>query len=235
MLVIPSIRVQGGACIGDLPESGAPDALADREPSSWARWLERCGAPALHVVDCDGEAAAGQMQFLDLIDVLMAVGIPVQISAGLQRRDDIAQVLSRGAARVTIDADRMPGADLEHLLDDFGDRLVPSLACTDEPRGRETACASLAALQRLGAARVLCSVPARAGTMAGVALDLYTDLAAMGLPLIASGGVGSLGDVSDLAGLPGVEAVIVDRAVREGRFTLPAAQIAADVGAREGR
>ena len=50
--------------------------------------------------------------------------------------------------------------------------------------------------------------------------------AAPGLALIASGGVGSLDDVRALAE-SGVEAVVVGRALYEGRFSYPEAVAAA--------
>lgn len=235
MLVIPAIHLHGGVCTGTLPGSRTPEELLDRQPSSWARWLERAGAPAIHLVDGDGERAGRLVQFLDLLDVLMAVAVPVQVSAGLRARSEIAQVLSRGAARVTVDASRIPSPDLERLIDDFGERLVPAIACTPGADGRAPVQEHLGRLRQAGAARVLCEVPERTGTLAGAAVDLYADLAEAGLPLIASGGVGSLDHFGALARLPHLEAVIVHRAVWEGRFALPEAQIAAGAAAREGQ
>jgi phosphoribosylformimino-5-aminoimidazole carboxamide ribonucleotide (ProFAR) isomerase len=68
------------------------------------------------------------------------------------------------------------------------------------------------------------------GTMEGPAVKLFAHVRnlAPGLSLIASGGVGSLGDIRNLAASQiGIEAVIIGRALYENRFTLPEAIAAA--------
>jgi phosphoribosylformimino-5-aminoimidazole carboxamide ribotide isomerase len=61
---------------------------------------------------------------------------------------------------------------------------------------------------------------ARDGTLEGPNLDAVGELAGrLRTPVIASGGVGSLADLTKLAALP-LAGVIVGRALYEGRFTL---------------
>jgi phosphoribosylanthranilate isomerase len=70
----------------------------------------------------------------------------------------------------------------------------------------------------------------RDGTMEGPDVDLLDAVGAgaPGVGLIASGGVGSVGDIVRLRGLEvPLEAVIVGRALYEGRFTLREAIAAA--------
>lgn len=64
---------------------------------------------------------------------------------------------------------------------------------------------------------------ARDGVMTGPNFDLLAEVAGgVGIPIIASGGIGSLDDVEELcANAPkGVEGVIVGKAIYEGRVEL---------------
>jgi phosphoribosylformimino-5-aminoimidazole carboxamide ribonucleotide (ProFAR) isomerase len=75
-------------------------------------------------------------------------------------------------------------------------------------------------LGALGVPRLLVTGIARDGTMQGPEMELLDRvLADRRFRIVASGGVGSLEDVVDLAGT-GCEAAIVGRALYEGRFTL---------------
>jgi phosphoribosylformimino-5-aminoimidazole carboxamide ribotide isomerase len=79
---------------------------------------------------------------------------------------------------------------------------------------------------------------ARDAAAAGACTIIYTDIArdgtqsgpnvwstgavaqAAGIPVFASGGVGSLDDIRQLAGIPGVDGVVVGRALYTGALTL---------------
>jgi phosphoribosylformimino-5-aminoimidazole carboxamide ribotide isomerase len=65
---------------------------------------------------------------------------------------------------------------------------------------------------------------ARDGMLSGPDVDgLAHAIARTSVPVIASGGVASLDDVSTLAGLAGLAGIITGRAIYEGRFTVPEA------------
>jgi phosphoribosylformimino-5-aminoimidazole carboxamide ribotide isomerase len=84
-----------------------------------------------------------------------------------------------------------------------------------------------------GVAALVVTEIARDGTMEGPSLDqLRAVLGATVMPVVASGGVGSLGDLEALAALRAgdrrLDGAIVGRALYEGRFTLGEALRAAD-------
>jgi phosphoribosylformimino-5-aminoimidazole carboxamide ribonucleotide (ProFAR) isomerase len=62
---------------------------------------------------------------------------------------------------------------------------------------------------------------ARDGTLAGPDVaGLAAAVAATAVPVIASGGVGTLDDIRALAAIDGLDGIIVGRALYEGRFTV---------------
>ena len=84
-----------------------------------------------------------------------------------------------------------------------------------------------------GAARIIYTDISRDGTGSGVNMEQTVRVArAVGIPVIASGGVGSLDDIRTLAGLAseGIEGVIVGRALYRGAFSLAEATAAAGGG-----
>ena len=80
-----------------------------------------------------------------------------------------------------------------------------------------------ALFRRAGVAAIIYTDIARDGTTAGVDCDKHARLArAVGIPMIASGGVATLDDIRNLRARfsDGVVGAITGRAFYEGRFTL---------------
>ncbi len=78
-------------------------------------------------------------------------------------------------------------------------------------------------LERLGARRFIVTDIARDGALRGPNLEfLEAMLNAVSSPVIASGGVASLEDISALGGLDhaNLDGVIVGKAIYEGRFSV---------------
>ena len=79
-------------------------------------------------------------------------------------------------------------------------------------------------LLRAGAGTIIYTDIARDGTQGGPNVWSTEAVArAAGIPVFASGGVGSLEDIRQLAAVPGVEGVIVGRALYTGAVSLRAA------------
>ena len=74
----------------------------------------------------------------------------------------------------------------------------------------------------VGVARLLVTSTHRDGSLGGPDLDLLATVAAVGLPVIAAGGVASLADLVAVRDL-GCEGAIAGSALLAGRFTLPEA------------
>jgi len=81
--------------------------------------------------------------------------------------------------------------------------------------------------QQAGAAAVLYTDVSRDGREQGPNVDDTAALAqAVTLPILASGGVGRVEDIARLAAIPGVQGVVVGRALYSGAVTLAAAMAA---------
>jgi phosphoribosylformimino-5-aminoimidazole carboxamide ribotide isomerase len=229
----PAIDVRGGRVARARP--GALPRDAD-DPISLAREFARAGARWLHVVDLD--RAFGQGDNRALAERLLAAApVSVQVGGGLGTARAVEEMLDWGAARVVIGGRAAADAGLvARLIERHGPaRLAVGIDAKGgrvAPRGTTDvlAMSSLALgheLRSRGARTVIYTDVERDGTLAGPDLDGARALAALGLDVIASGGIAALEDLRQVKGA-GLAGAIVGRALYDGRFTLAEALACVD-------
>jgi phosphoribosylformimino-5-aminoimidazole carboxamide ribotide isomerase len=227
----PAVDVQGGRVVR-LRQGAEHDATAYADdPVAVAQGFARDGARWVHFVDLDRAFGRGDNRVLAR-GFLAAVGVPVQVGGGLRTPEAIEEMLAWGATRVVIGTKAATDPALvEQLLVRHGpERLAVGI---DAKNGQVavrgwTEVFDLTALQLAervhaqGARTVIYTDVARDGMLTGPDIGGARALAALGLDVIASGGVASLDDLRTVraAGLAGA---IIGRALYEGRFTLPEA------------
>lgn len=233
MIPIPAIDILDGNAVrlvrGDYEEV---TIYAD-DPVELAREWAAEGAELLHVVDLDG-ARDGAPRNAALIQQLSgACRIPVQVGGGIRDLAAVGLLLESGVDRVVIGTAAVTDPEfLEEALGSFGpERFVVAL---DTRRGMvslsgwmeesDLTAADLAGqLTTRGVERFLVTAIEVDGTMEGPDLDLLGLVSSRTpVPLIASGGIGSLKDLVDLRGLTGanIEGVILGKALYEKAFSL---------------
>jgi phosphoribosylformimino-5-aminoimidazole carboxamide ribotide isomerase len=235
MKLFPAIDLLGGRAV--RLEEGKRDRATvfhDR-PIELVAQLAAGGADRLHVVDLDG--AFGEPRQLGLIaEIVAASPIPVEVGGGIRDREALERVIALGAAFVVLGtaAVRSP-ALVEHACRAYPQRIIVAVDARDGVVAVDgwTASGGITALELgtrardWGAAALLYTDVARDGLGGGPNLAATAALARdAGLEVIASGGVGSLADIAALrdAGIP---AVVVGRALYDGKFTVAeAARIA---------
>ena len=227
--VIPAIDVLDGRVVrlsqgrrdAVTLEGGDPVALARRYHEEGARWL--------HVVDLDG-AFSGTPTVGLLRRLADASTLPVQIGGGYRTVEAIDAALVSGASRVMVGTAALEPAFLRDAVGRFGEALVVAIDVRDgkvasngwEQTSQVGASELAARCAEVGVTRLLATSTARDGSLAGPDLPLLEELVAVGLPVIAAGGVSSLEDLVALREL-GCEAAIAGSALLAGRFTLPEA------------
>ena len=228
MKLFPAIDLLGGLAV--RLEEGKRDraTVFHDQPLALVGQLAQGGADRLHVVDLDG--AFGEPRQLALLaSIISASPIPVEVGGGIRDRDAIDSVIALGAAFVVLGtaAVRSP-ALVEHACRAYPQRIIIAVDARDgivavegwTVSGGVTARELTARAASWGAAAVLYTDVARDGLTGGPNVEATAGLArAADIPVIASGGVGSLDDIAALrdAGIP---AVVVGRAIYDGRFSV---------------
>jgi phosphoribosylformimino-5-aminoimidazole carboxamide ribotide isomerase len=215
MDLYPAIDIRDGSAVrltrGDFARQqgyGDPVELALRFAAG--------GAPWLHVVDLDAARTGDPVNRSTVLAISRAVDIPVEAGGGVRSEADVVELLEGGVARVVLGtaasdrpeqvallAHRYPGRVAVGVDYRRGDRGTTEVAVRGWEQGTGRTVASLLArLEDAGAAAVIVTAIDRDGTLGGPDLDgLREVLTTTAVPVIASGGVGSVSDVAALAGL----------------------------------
>lgn len=229
MEVIPAIDLRDGRCVRLYQGDYARETVFADDPVAMAQRWQAAGAVRLHVVDLDG-AAAGRPVNGDVVRrIVAAVSIPVQLGGGLRTLADIAAALEAGVARAILGT---AAIEDEALLEEACRRYGDAIAVAIDARGgvvavrgwREATTVEAVVLAsrviELGARRLIYTDVLRDGTLTGPNVEATAALvAAVPVPVIASGGVSSLDDLRRLAAV-GVEGAIVGQALYTGAIDL---------------
>jgi phosphoribosylformimino-5-aminoimidazole carboxamide ribotide isomerase len=232
MIVYPAIDLRAGRCVRLTQGDFARETVYGDDPIVVARRWEALGARWLHVVDLDGARAGRPAQAPLVAAICAAVRIPVQVGGGLRDGAAVETVLEGGAARVVLGtvAVREP-ALCARLCRAWPGRVAVGIDARDGVArvagwlegGAVEATALARNAARNGAAAIVYTDIGRDGTEQGPDLAGTRAVArAAGIPVIASGGVGSLEHVRAVAALAadGVAGVIVGRALYTGAVGL---------------
>jgi phosphoribosylformimino-5-aminoimidazole carboxamide ribotide isomerase len=229
--IVPSIDLRGGRVVRLKQGDYGRQVTYDVDPADTARGFAAAGAAWMHVVDLDGAREGRPMQTDLIADLIRATGLRVEAGGGIRSTDDVRRLLDAGAARVVVGTKAMEDwAWFDRLMHtpDFAQKIVLAIDAKD---GRVATRGWTETTQRLATdvARDVSDLP--------LAALLYTDVAKDGMlqgpnfhqtrlvaeagrvPVIASGGVGTIDHVREVATLP-VWGVIVGRSLYEGTVDL---------------
>jgi phosphoribosylformimino-5-aminoimidazole carboxamide ribotide isomerase len=231
--LVPAIDLLGGRCVRLARGDYAAATVYDDDPAAVARRFVACGAPRIHLVDLDA-ARSGRRAHADAIRAVVtaAAPVPVQLGGGIRDLAGVEAALGLGAGRIVIGtaALRDPA-----FVRDAAARHPGRIAVGIDARdGRvavegwlETSDALVVDVARrfedAGVAALVHTDIARDGMLTGPNLEATVELAeAVSIPVLASGGVGSIDDVRRAAALAGrgLAGVIVGRALYAGALDL---------------
>lgn len=236
MIIYPAIDIRGGRCVRLTEGRFDKETVFADNPVDMALKWAAAGAEYLHVVDLDG-ALAGKSVNLDVVSAIAkAVRIPVQLGGGIRTLNNIEEVLAAGVNRVILGSIAVKKPELvREACRQFGNRIVVGIDARDgqaavdgwEVSGGVGAEELAKKMAEAGVARIIYTDISRDGTLQGVNVAATASLAkAAGIPVIASGGVKSLEDITALKAANvegGIEGVIVGKAIYTGAVDVAAA------------
>lgn len=238
MIIFPAIDLKDGQCVrlkrGLMEEA----TVFNADPAAQAKSFAAQGFRWLHCVDLNG-AFAGKSVNADAIRAIRAaITLPIQLGGGIRDRAAVEGWLEAGITRVILGTAALTDpAFVKEVARAHPGRIVVG---ADAKNGK---------VATQGWAEVSDLTPVELGKRfedAGAAALLFTDIdgdgllkgvnvaatarlaQALSIPVIASGGVGSLADIEALVAAkePNIEGVVVGRALYDGRID-PGAALAA--------
>jgi len=236
MILWPAIDLMGGRVVR-LVEGRRQDAtFYEGAPADVARGFFDAGATRLHVVDLDAafdggatDDAPNRVAIAAILRLAGERGVQVQVGGGLRSLAAIDALVCSGAARVVLgtiaitDPAMLVAVAAAHagkivVAVDAKNGVVATHGWTET--SQRTAIEVAGDAERVGAAAVLYTDIARDGTGRGPNVEATRVLqAALKIPVIASGGVGSLEHLRALVFAEARE-VVVGKALHDGRIEL---------------
>ena len=235
MIVIPAVDLRGGRCVRLREGRADAETVFSEDPVAMAERWAALGARRLHVVDLDGAFAGAPRQTPLIAAIARAVApVPLEAGGGLRDLAAVEAALAAGAAWAVVGTRAaLDPVFLKDVCRQFPGQIIvavdgrgPRVAVKGWTEVVSETVGELAARARDGgAAALLYTDVSRDGTGLGPNLADTDALArAVGMPILASGGVGSVEDLRRLAGLPGVVGAVVGQALYTGAVDLAVAR-----------
>jgi phosphoribosylformimino-5-aminoimidazole carboxamide ribotide isomerase len=239
MIVIPAVDLREGRCVRLREGRADAETVFSDDPVAMAqRWVAQ-GAERLHVVDLDGAFAGAPRQTALVAKIVDAVRpVPVEAGGGLRDVAAVEAMLDAGVRWAVVGTRALEPAFVADVCGRFPRRVIAAVDARDGrvavrgwvDRADVTPSALARTLRDHALAALLYTDVSRDGTERGPNVEATAALARdAGLPVLASGGVGRVGDVAALAAVAeaGIEGVIIGRALYTGAVDLRAAITAA--------
>ncbi len=229
MILYPAIDLKDGQCVRLVRGAMDQATVFNDDPAGQASAFQGAGCQWLHLVDLNGAFAGQPVNGAAVETILGAITIPAQLGGGIRDMGTIEMWLGKGLARVILGTVAVRDPDLVQAAA----RAFPGqVAVGIDARGGQVAVEGWAETTEITALDL-----ARRFEDAGVAAIIYTDIdrdgamqgpnveataalaRAVSIPIIASGGVSSMGDLRALkaCGAP-LDGVISGRALYDGRI-----------------
>lgn len=231
LIILPSIDLRDGRVVRLKQGDYGQQINYDVDPIDVAKGFAAAGAKWMHVVDLDGAKEGRPLQTDLIARVAKASGLKVEVGGGIRSTADVTALLDRGIERVVVGTAAMEQwdwfRDLVHQSTLAGKVVLALDAKAGQvaTRGWTHASGKMAVDVAkevsdwpLGA--ILYTDVAKDGMLTGPNFEETERLALSGkVPVIASGGVGSIDHVLRLAKLP-VWGAIIGRSLYEGKVDL---------------
>jgi phosphoribosylformimino-5-aminoimidazole carboxamide ribotide isomerase len=230
MILFPAIDLKDGRCVRLKRGLMAEATIFNDDPADQARQFQQAGFRWLHCVDLDGAFAGRSANGHAVRAIHSAVELPIQLGGGIRDMAAVEAWIETGIARVILGTAALTNPQFVKVASRaFPGRIVVAA----DAKGGKVATEGWATVSNLtpvdlgrrfedaGVAAILFTDVDGDGLLKGVNVQATAALArAIRIPVIASGGVGSLADIEALgaANEPNIEGVVIGRALYDGRI-----------------
>lgn len=229
MIIYPAIDIKDGKCVRLQQGSFNAVTVYSDNPLEMALKWEEQGASWLHTVDLDGARGGNPVNLPIIGEIVKSVKMPVQLGGGIRSLNVIESALEKGISRVILGTSAVNDPQfVKEALHKFGRNIVIGIDAKDEKVAIEgweklssfTAIEFAKRMEDLGARTIIYTDISTDGMLKGPNLKAMEQmLKAVGIEVIASGGVSKLKDIKELKEV-GVAGVIVGKALYTGNLDL---------------
>jgi phosphoribosylformimino-5-aminoimidazole carboxamide ribotide isomerase len=232
VIIIPAIDLKGGNCVRLLQGRMDAETVFSTDPAAMAQKWASLGAEVIHVVDLDGAIEKSPVNKTAIRAIVEALTVPVQVGGGIRNMESIELFFDIGVRRVIIGTEAVRNPQLVvSACKKYPGRIIVGIdarnglvAVDGWTKTTDTTAIELAKrFENCGVAAINFTDIHRDGMQTGPNIEETRRLAeAVSIPVVASGGVGSIEDIKNLLPLEssGVIGIITGRAIYTGALDL---------------
>lgn len=231
MIVLPAIDLMRGHVVRLRQGRKEDVTVYSDDPAAFARrWVEE-GAEWLHIVDLDGAFTGEPANLAHVLAIVNAAGVPCELGGGMRTVESVQAALDAGVTRVVLGSRACDSMEfVREMATRFGsERIAVGIDAKDgkvavkgwtETSGWDALTLAQAA-SVAGAGVIIYTDIATDGMLQGPNLAAMREMvAAVDVPVIASGGVSTADDITALGAIEGLYGVIVGKALYDGMVDL---------------
>ena len=233
MILYPAIDLKDGKAVRLLHWEMDSATVFNDSPAAQAAAFADAGSEWLHLVDLNGAFAGTPVNGAAVEAILAATNLPAQLGGGIRDMKTIERWIDRGLARVILGTVAVENPDLvREAAAAFPGKVAVGLDARNgfvATRGwaeeTDIQVVDLAKqFEDAGIAAIIYTDILRDGAMKGPNIEATAALArAVDIPVIASGGVSSMDDLTAIKDTGVISGAISGRALYDGAIDLSAA------------
>src|SRR5215831_18157794 len=228
MILYPAIDLKDGHCVRVVHGDLSTATVFNENPADQASIWARAGFSWLHVIDLIGSVEGRAVNGDAVTAILEAVSIPVQLGGGIRSLANIEGWIEAGVSRVILGTAAVRDPELVRTAArEWPEQIAVSV---DVRQGEvkvqgwleDSGLDALTVARRFedaGVATLIVTDIDRDGALAGANVEVFGAVAdAVSIPVIAAGGLASVGDIEALrarAGTP-IAGAVLGRALYVG-------------------
>ena len=230
MILYPAIDLKDGQAVRLLRGDMDKATVFSDSPATQAKAFQDAGCEWLHLVDLNGAFAGEPVNGAAVEAILATTNVPAQLGGGIRDMQTIATWIEKGLARVILGTVAVENPDLvREAAREFPGKVAVGI---DARNGKvatkgwaeetDVMVTDLAkSFEDAGVAAIIYTDINRDGAMQGPNIEATEALArAVQIPVIASGGVSSLADLTALRDTGVISGAISGRALYDGALDL---------------
>ena len=232
MKLIPAIDLMNGKCVRLFKGDFNKKKDFSREPSEQAKFWEQEGAKCIHIVDLDAAKSGNPNNDKSIKEIAKTINIPIQIGGGIRSQERIEQLFSYGIERVIMGTSAIENKELvKKLSNKYPGKIIIGIDAKDgkvSTRGwlEQSNVLATDLVKEFSSFKISSFIITDIntdGTLGGTNEIFIKDILNItDIPVIASGGIGSISDLLSLTKFEnfGLYGVIVGKALYENRFKI---------------
>ena len=229
MLIYPAIDLYEGKAVRLYKGDYAQMTVYNDDPALVAGDFKEKGASCIHMVDLEGAKSGTTPNLETVCRVKVQTGLFCQVGGGIRSMEVVSRYLDAGLDRVILGTAAVTDPDFaKAAVDAYGEKIAIGVDIRDgfvavkgwTEKSTLEAFAFCRRMESIGIRTLICTDISRDGAMQGPNADLYQRLSGeLGMQIIASGGVSSIGDIKRLAAMQ-LHGAIVGKAYYTGAVDL---------------